>query len=281
MLAQQGLRGLAFDFPGSASPTARRLRLLVVGPRPLDRRGDRRARDRALPPGRARHRRADRRRVGDPQPRPGALPDRDEHDAGAGGVSPALVDAPVRHPGARARVRTLPLRLLPGLLPPGDRRPARGAPPRGVRPLRAAQARRRRPRLPTGNPGLRAHRGEAALSVEGHGRAALPGRIVWGERDPALGLHRCEWLSGCWRSTTRTCSPPSTTSKRTRRPPSPSRSPIWRPHWVRPRGARPRPVLHQPRFAALGKGDLDHVEVARRLAHGNASRAWTRTSRTS
>ena len=45
------------------------LRLLVVGPGALDRGGDRRARDRALPPRRPRHRRADRVRVGDPQSR--------------------------------------------------------------------------------------------------------------------------------------------------------------------------------------------------------------------
>ncbi len=167
--------GLRLSGARSRRP-AHRLRLLVVRARPLDRRGDRRARDRALPPGRARHRRPDRLRVGDPQPRPGALLDRAQHDAGAGQLQAALVDAPVRRPRAWPNrvAHALPVRLLPGLLPPGDRRPARRAAPRGLRPLRAAQARRRRARLPADHAGLRADRRQAALPLGGHGRAALP-----------------------------------------------------------------------------------------------------------
>ena len=65
LLAERGLRGVAFDLPGlGLAEKPEELRLHLVGPRPLDGRGDRRARDRALPPRPARHRRADRARVG-------------------------------------------------------------------------------------------------------------------------------------------------------------------------------------------------------------------------
>ena len=89
-LADQGLRAIALDFPGlGLADRPEQLRLLVVGARALARRGDRRARARPLPPRRPRHRRADRLRVGDPQPRAGALADRAQHDARPGDASAA------------------------------------------------------------------------------------------------------------------------------------------------------------------------------------------------
>ena len=256
VLAQQGLRGLRLRLPGARARRApRRLRLLVVGAGPLDRRGDRRARDRPLPPRRARHRRADRLRVGDPQPRARALPDRAEHDARAGRLPAALVDAPVRDPGARPRsaLRTLSrFAFSEALLPPGDRRPARRAAPRGLRPLRAAQARRRRARLPADHAGLRADRGEAALSLGGHGRAPLPRADRVGRARPGAGARPDAGGSAGAEGrrpdpAPRQALPPGGPGDGRR----PRRSPIWPRRWARAGvGPRVAPAPRSPPAAA-------------------------------
>ena len=101
-LAGRGLRGVAFDFPGlGLAERPRGLRLQLERAGRLDRGGDRGAGDRALPSGRPRHRRADRLRVGDPEPRAGALADRAQHIRRRRELPPALADAPVLDPRRR------------------------------------------------------------------------------------------------------------------------------------------------------------------------------------
>ena len=263
-------------FPGSGWPTVpTSFDYSWSGLAALDRRGDRRARDRPVPPGRPRHRRADRLRVGGAQPRPGALADRAQHDARA---SPAF-----RRPWS---MRPFAIRGLGELV-------ARvAAPAARFRELfylqgianRAATSRATRS-TPTTTCCKRADGGRAFLRImrgfelteekqrflwDGLAERPYPARIVWGERDPALGPRPAAARPGGARaSTTRSCCPPSTSSRRTRRSRSPTRSPTWPRRWARtPRSAgawRAGPVLDQPRLAALRERDLDHVEVARRL----------------
>ena len=169
-----------------------RLRLLVVGTGALDRRGARRARDRALPPRRPRHRRADRLRVGGAQPRAGAVADRAQHPARPGELPPPVGDGPVRDPRARRAVAAQPANRLRDALPlAGDRR--------------SVGDHHRRARTPTARccaagtaaaPSCGSCAASSSPTRSGgcsgtaSRRRDYPARIVWGERDPALGLEQ-------------------------------------------------------------------------------------------
>ena len=145
---------------------------------------------RPLPPGRPRHRRADRLRVGGAQPGAGALADRAQHDARLGrpsagrGRCTRSRSAGSGRSGSRA-APAADVRQLFYLQGIADRAAMPRA--RDLRPLRAAEARRRRPGVPADHARLRADRGEAAVLWEGLAERPYPARIVWGERDPALG----------------------------------------------------------------------------------------------
>ena len=240
-LADQGLRAIAFDFPGlGLADRPAGFDYSLVGPFALARRGDRRARARPLPSRRPRHRRADRLRVGDPQPRPGALADGAQHDLTPGDVPPPLDDAAVRGPRPRRALaaRHPAVGVRGAVSPPGARRPRRDVDRRDLRLPRAADADRPRPRLPADHARLRADRGEGP--VPSHAASAdrpYPAQVVWGERDPALGLDHLEGVKRVLGvDDADPAARPSTSSRRTRPARSRTRSPT-----RSPRSARDRP----------------------------------------
>ena len=71
---------------------------------------------------------------------------------------------------------------------------------------------------------------------DGLAQRPYPARMVWGERDPALGLDQLELVQEALGWRTRSSCRPSTSSRRTRRPRSPRRSPT-----SPPRSASPGP----------------------------------------
>ena len=114
--------GLRLSGP-RAGRSPRGLRLFLVGPGGVDRGGHRRARPRPHPPRRPRHRRPDRLRVGDPQPRPGSVAHRAQHVRGRRQLPQAVADASVLDQGDRRGLasRLAPVALLGDLLLAGDR----------------------------------------------------------------------------------------------------------------------------------------------------------------
>ena len=280
---REGLRAVAFDFPG-----------LGLADRPddfdyswsglarLDRRGDRRARDRALPPRRARHRRPDRLRVGDPQPRAGAVADRAQHDARRRHLPPPVVDAAVRDPGlGEIWLRTITRFAFSELFY------LQGVADRAATPRHEVYAHydllkreRRRARVPADHAGLRAHRGEAAASS---GTGSRPSARLSRRRSCGASATRRWASSGASRPAGAGRRRPDPAPRQALPPGGPGAG--GRPRdrrsgraarratqtfgsvaFVRP--ARPllqSAPLDQPRLAALGEGHLDEVEVARRV----------------
>ena len=147
-LADEGLRPLAFDFPGLG---------LAARPEDFDYSwsglarwlGDAagRAGRGALPPGGPRHRRADRLRVGGAEPGAGPLADGAEHPARSRHVQAAVVDAAVRDARHRPAIPADdPSGGLRMALPPAGSRRSPGDQPRRDRRLPPPAApRRRRP----------------------------------------------------------------------------------------------------------------------------------------
>ena len=146
------------------------------------------------------------------------------------GLSAALVDAPVRGPGAWPHLRCA--------------RSPRSASPRSSTYRASPTGARCRATRSTPTTSCSSAATAAAPSCGSCGASSSPRRSsafcgrAWpsGPTRPGScgasatrrwGSTRCGWFRGCWGSTTRSCSPPSTSSRRTRRPPSPSRSPIW------------------------------------------------------
>ena len=184
--------------------------------------------------------------------------------------------APFAVPGlGRSRWLTLtPWAFSRHLLPPGSRGPHSGAPRRDLRPLRAAEARRRRSGIPADHAGLRARR-RIGSAASGRGSPGVPTRrgSSGASAIPAIGLDQMRaGAGGARRRATRSCCPPSTSCRRTsrsrwhRRSPTSRRRSAEEPSAGGSGGAAARaPFSTRRGAAALGKRDLDDVEVARRL----------------
>ena len=275
-------------WPSTSRAWARRatrgVRLQVVRAGAMDRRGDRRARDRALPSGRARHRRPDRLEwaVGSPER---VLSLTALNHAGTDELPPPLADAPFAVRGPRASLARVAEAV--GVC-------ARSSTSRGSLTARRCRAPRSTRTTSCSSAAIAAGRscGSCAASrsrrrssgaLGGARAASVPGSDRLGERDPAMlgGSSRCAGHRRRSGSTTRSSSPPSTSSRKTRRARSPRRSPISPPRSAGGVGRRPAPRCRSAGAPALGEGHLDHVEVARGLAGGNSSRASSSTSRTS
>ena len=157
---------------------------------------------------------------------------------------------------------------------------------RDLCPLRAAEARRRGSRIPADHAGLRAHaRPDSAALWAGLARRPYPARIVWGERDPAIGLDQMRAGTGGARS--RRADPAARQALPPGGPADGGRTGDRRSRGAARidalgRGLGPRPVLHQSRSrpareAAPRRG---RSRAAPRHA-ANSSRASASTSRTS
>ncbi len=155
--------------------------------------GDRRPRDRALPPRPPRHRRADRARVGAPQPRPGQHPDGARHpdrrrplpprlDDGPGGAARCSGRSGWRRSGRRSRAGSSTCRGSPTAPPP---RPTRSTPTSPCCTATTAGAPSGRSSAASSSP-----RRRSASTPRGFARRAGPRPILWAERDPALGEDR-------------------------------------------------------------------------------------------
>ena len=147
------------------------------------------------PPRRPRHRRADRLRVGGPEPRARALADGAQHDARPGDLPPAVVDGAVRDPRARRRLAARRRRARSS----GGSSSSRASPT--ASPITAAEIDAYYDLLRRGDGGrafLRIMRGFELTADKrrflwaGLAKRPYPARIVWGELDPALGLDQLD-----------------------------------------------------------------------------------------
>ena len=287
-----GAAGVAFDFPGLG---------LADRPEDFDYTWSGLARwigealdaleHRPLPPRRPRHRRADRVRVGGREPRAGPLADRAQHDARPRRLQPPVVDAAVRDPRGRRALASRTLARWPclGSSTAGRRRPRRD---RLAAEVYAYHDLLRRD--DGGRAFLRIMRGfelteeKQRRSGRGSRERPYPARIVWGERDPALGLDQLRLAQealGVERpdpaagQALPAGGPGDPGRQRDRRPGGAARLRRPSPRAQAAALAARAPFSISRRLPALGKRDLHDVEVARRHRRPGTPRAPRRAPR--
>ena len=264
LLAELGLRGVAFDLPGlglAERPTAFDYSWSGLGRWTGD------AIDagyRSVPSRAARHRRSDRARMGASRPRSGSPTDRARHADRRGRFPAPLGDGDGGPAADRpAWVMTTRPPAVAGCSTQGNRGSLRDPRPRGGRAHRVASPGRRRSGLSADRPGTSTAEKER-FYVGGLSRPAGP-RIVWAESDPALGETQVREVEEARRGAhpSRQALPPGGPGAGDRRTISGWQLPF-NPRGPAPPAPRGVASLLPTSFAALGERDLDQVEVARR-----------------